>query len=69
MIPENNEEEVQLRNEIGNLTKLQNYRNLKRNRDTKATSLFNAMTMRNQKKFSKHYLKLEDINSSTGLLW
>lgn len=50
-----------------NLAKLQHYRDLKRNRETKDISMFNKMSVRD--KFSISKTPLKDIESQTGLNW
>ena len=50
------------------MDKLHHYRELKRNRDVKDTSLFNKMSM-NDKKTHRIRLDFSNPKEHTGLLW
>ncbi|CAI2361560.1 unnamed protein product [Moneuplotes crassus] len=69
LLPKDPLEDDISRNEIPGLIQLQNYREVKRNRETKAVSLYNAMSLQGKKKHLTKLPRIIDKDSSTGLLW
>ena len=61
-------EEPQAPDQIENLNKLHHYRELKRNRDTKETSMYNRLTAL-EKSTPRSRPNLSPPNERTGLLW
>jgi hypothetical protein len=61
-------DEPQKTSQIENMNKLHHYRELKRNRNTKETSLFNKMSYRDNKR-NMDFITEDSMQNQTSLQW